>query len=190
MAERVSPLAGLPFSTDAGAEVTLRPLSLDAILQVAAWPETDSTVKAVIGELLGLDAPPVGGSASNAEAMVAALAPGRYLIVGRSAELVARFEAALPTRDATVTDLSHGRVAFQLAGRACEALLARVVAIDVGESAFPVSRVAQTSAHRIDIVLRRLAPEAFEIWCFRSFAESLAEWLLDAGAEIGAAFIR
>ena len=98
---------------------------------------------------------------------------------------MARFEAALTAADATVTDLSHGRTILRLEGEAAADVLAKGVAIDLDPAAFPTDRVAQSMIHHIDIVLHRLGPDAFELWVLRSFAESLAEWLLEAGAEFG-----
>ena len=37
--------------------------------------------------------------------------------------------------------------------------------------------------HHIDVVIHRRAETHFELWVLRSFAEALAEWLLDAGIE-------
>jgi heterotetrameric sarcosine oxidase gamma subunit len=42
--------------------------------------------------------------------------------------------------------------------------------------------------HHIDVMLHRRAESCFDLWVFRSFAEALAEWLLDAGAEDEIAF--
>jgi sarcosine oxidase subunit gamma len=62
------------------------------------------------------------------------------------------------------------------------------VAIDLDPAVFPPGRAAQTMIHHIDVLVHRTAETTFELWVLRSFAESLAEWVLDAGQEFGAAF--
>ena len=187
MAERRSALAQLPASTPTRAVVRLSEIRPGSILQVSAWPDTLAAVEAVITDLLGVQAPTVGMALADPNLTVAAISPGRFLISGMAPDLAARFEAALPSEDGAVTDLSHGRVILRLDGEAA-ALLAAAVAIDLDPSVFPPGRVAQTMVHYIDIVLHRLTRTRFDIWVLRGFAESLAEWLLDAGAEMGIAF--
>jgi sarcosine oxidase gamma subunit len=48
--------------------------------------------------------------------------------------------------------------------------------------------VAQTSVHHVDVLLHRVSSGVYHLWVLRGFAESLAEWILDAGAEFGASF--
>ena len=48
--------------------------------------------------------------------------------------------------------------------------------------------IAQTAIHHVDVLVHRLTDRSFEIWVLRSFAESIAEWLIDAGAELGIGF--
>lgn len=189
MAERASPLRGMTGSEPRGAAVTLREIRFASMLQVSAWPETVETVNTVIRELLGTDVPPTGRALVHDSSRVVGAAPGRILVAAQSADLVMRFEAALPTSDAAVTDVSHGRLILRLDGRA-EELLAKVVAVDLSPIACPPGRMAQTTIDHIDVLVHRLAPESFELWVFRSFAQSLLDWLLDAGAEIGVAFSR
>jgi len=157
---------------------------------VSAWPDTDQTVGSVIRELLGVDVPRMGRAIIQEGSRVVASAPGRTLVAAQGTDLVTRFEAALPTTEAAVTDLSHGRVILRLEGSSVEALLARDVAIDVAETAFPPGRIAQTTIDHVDVLVHRLTLDSFELWTFRSFAESLVDWLLDAGLEVGVVFSR
>jgi sarcosine oxidase subunit gamma len=189
MAERASSLARMDVAEASDAAVTLRQAHFASILQVSAWPDTVDTVEAVIRELLGVDAPEIGRGIVHDNSRVVALAPGRFLVAARASDLVTRFEAALPTSEAAVTDLSHGRLILRLDGKS-EELLAKVVAIDLAPTAFPAGRIAQTTVDHIDVLVHRLAPDSVELWAFRSFAESLVDWLLDAGLETGIAFSR
>jgi sarcosine oxidase subunit gamma len=178
MAERRSPLALLAPPAGEPADIRLtevRPLS---ILQVQAWPETDERVRRMLAELLGLDAPAVGQAVAASDVTVAAVAPGRYFIAGDADDLLERCEAALPSGDAAVTDLSHGRAILKLDGKAAIDSLQGSMLLDLERTAFPPGRVAQTPIHHIDLVVHRRSETEFELWAPRSFALSLAEWLL------------
>jgi len=179
MAERSSALTHLSGSRSEGFALT--EARYGSIVQVQAWPGTLKTVEAVlISELLDEDAPPIGSALVRSETVVASIAPGRFMLAGPG-NLSARLEAALPASDGTLTDVSHGRVILRLEGNASGRVLQSCVMIDLDPGTFPVGRVAQTAIHHIDVLIHRIDETAFEIWVLRSFAESLSEWLLDAG---------
>jgi sarcosine oxidase subunit gamma len=188
MAERLSSLAGLHWSAAADAPVSLREIRPGSILQVAAWPDTLGTVQGVMAVFLGVQVPKPGAGIAEGDVTIATVAPGRYLVAGAATDLVARFEAALPASDAAVTDLSHGLVILRLEGESAAALLQRCIAMDLDASVFPAGRVARTAIHHIDVVVHRRSATSFELWAYRSFAHSLAEWILDAGLEFPIAF--
>lgn len=188
MAERLSALAHVSASPRVQSALTLRELRPGSIVQIAAWPETLSGVQTAISELLGVTAPPVGSGAASDRVALLAVAPGRYLVSAEAADLAERFESALPSSEGAVTDLSHGRAILRLEGKAAASVLAKGVAIDLAPGAFPAGRVAQTAVHHIDVTIFRRAEEAFDLWVLRGFAEAMAEWLLDAGVELGIGF--
>jgi methylglutamate dehydrogenase subunit D len=187
MLHRRSALADLSGPAPRNAVVRATEIRPGSILQVGAWPDTLRTVETVIEELLGVQVPPVGSAVADPNLTVAAIAPGRYLISGMAPDLAQRFEAALPSADGAVTNLLHGRVILRLDGEAA-ALLSRCVAIDLDPSVFPAGRVAQTMIHHVDVLIHRQKRTVFDLWMLRSFAESLVDWLLDAGLELGVSF--
>jgi heterotetrameric sarcosine oxidase gamma subunit len=189
MPERLSALSELPTTSRANAAVTVREIRPGSILQVSSWPDTLKIVETVISELLGVQVPPVGSAVADPNLSVLAVAPGRFLLSGMAPDLAPRFEAAIPSADGAVINLAHGRTILRLEGEAA-ALWSRCVAIDLDPSVFPPGRIAQTMIHHIDVVLHRQKRTTFDLWVSRSFAEALAEWLLDAGLEIGTAFER
>jgi sarcosine oxidase subunit gamma len=81
-------------------------------------------------------------------------------------------------------------VILKLDGEASASVLATSVALDLDLAAFPAGRVAQTMIHHVDVVIHRRSETGFELWVLRSFAESLAEWLLDQGEPAGMGFAR
>jgi len=190
MAERVSAVAGLPSSASGHSSLVLREIRPRSVVQLTAWPETLQAVRAVIAELLGVAAPRLGSAAGDPNVTIAAAAPGSYLIAAAAPDLASRLQSALAAEQGTVTDLSHARTLFRLEGREAAAFLQTVIAIDLEQSAFPPGRIAQTAVHHIGVLVHRHGPAAFDLWAPRSLAESLAEWLLDAGLEFGLVFRR
>jgi sarcosine oxidase subunit gamma len=177
MAERRSALMQLEPPERSDARLTeVRPLS---ILQVQAWPETNERVRGRIAELLGLDAPAIGQAVATSDLTVAAPAPGRYVMAGNQDDLAERIAGALPPGDAAITDLSHGRAVLKLEGEGAAAILQTSVLVDLTRDAFPPGRVAETPIHHVNVLIHRRSETAFEVWAPRSFALSLAEWLLD-----------
>ena len=179
MAERASALTHL-LPAAPGKNFVLSEARYGSILQVQSWPDTLKTVQAVlISELLDEETPPAGSAIIRSETVVAAIAPGRFMLAG-PANLTTRLESALPASDAAVTDVFHGRVVLKIEGGAVERVLQGCVMIDLDKRAFPPGRVAQTAIHHIDVLVHRIDENHFELWVLRSFAESLAEWLIDA----------
>lgn len=189
MADRLSALAPISASAPEGASLVLSEARPLAILQIQAWPQTLAAVEAVVTQGLGLsEVPPAGSTATFDGGALCALGAGRFLLSTGSDDIAATFRTAFSSADAAVTDISHGRAILSLEGDAAAELLSRCVALDFDADVFPPGRVAQTAIHHVDVLVHRLTDSRFEIWALRSFAESLAEWLLDAGAGLGVRF--
>jgi len=145
-----------------------------AMVQVAAWPDSDAAVRETLDRL----------SADGGNRPLA-LAPGRYLSVGDDPALADRLQATLDVDLAAITDLSHARSAFRLTGSAARPLLQKGLAIDLDPSAFAAGAVLQSSIHHIGVIVQCAAPDTYDIYCYRGFALSLLEWLTDAAEEFG-----
>lgn len=193
MSDAISPLRGhnearVPAG-DAG--VTLTERKLVSLVQVAAWPETAEQVESILASLLGC-APPQGpsGSSGDAAGAILVLAPGRWLLESRDPRLAERLAEQVPAALGAVTDLSHARVALRVAGPKAAWILAKGLALDLHPAAFPPMKVAQSAAHEVGVVLRRLGTDSlgadsFDLYVYRGFALSFWEWLTEAAAETG-----
>jgi heterotetrameric sarcosine oxidase gamma subunit len=84
-----------------------------------------------------------------------------------------------------VIDQSHGRVAIVIAGPKARAVLAKGTAIDLHPSRFRPGQVAMTQMAHVGVHLTQTRPDVFELLVFRSFAESLFEFLTAMAAEYG-----
>jgi heterotetrameric sarcosine oxidase gamma subunit len=189
MAERLSALTHVNPGAADGAPLVLSEARPVVALQFQAWPDTLAIVEAVITQTLGLaTVPPVGSAVTLAGGSLCAIGAGRFFLFTGSEGTAATFRTAFSSSDAAVTDISHGRTILHLEGDAAAELLSRCVALDLDTAAFPPGRVAQTAIHHVDVLIHRLTESRFEIWALRSFAESLAEWILDAGAGLGVRF--
>jgi sarcosine oxidase subunit gamma len=88
----------------------------------------------------------------------------------------------------TVVDVSHGRAILRVSGAPVRDLLSGFCPLDLHPRGFPAGRCAQTLFGKMTVLLHALAEgNAFEIYVSRSFADALAEALLDAAREHGCA---
>ncbi len=187
MAEALSALAGMTASAGGG-RVTLAEVPVRTLVQVQAWPTTPQAVKDALATLPLGEIPPIGKASERGGLLVAHVAPGRFMIAGPDADLPTRLADLIPASAGAVTDLSHGRTGLSVEGEAAADVLQRCVALDLADAAFPVGRAAATMIHHIDVLIVRRRDKRFDLWVLRSFAEALAEWLLDAGLEEGIGF--
>jgi sarcosine oxidase subunit gamma len=81
---------------------------------------------------------------------------------------------------AAVTDQSDGRTILRVSGPAARDALAKLVPIDLHPSAFPSNATALTLAGHIPVQIWHSPPDGFELACFRSYAETLYEALIQA----------
>jgi sarcosine oxidase subunit gamma len=183
--ERLSPLAGLDAAPGSGA-VTLSLLAAGTILRIQAWPDTLDAVREALAEACGVSAPPIGEARAGGDATLIGIGLGAFLVLSISYATLGRLRGALPADQAALTDVSHGRSLLKLEGDAAEPVLQKCVTIDL--SRLSPGHAAQTMIDHVDVLIHRVADTDFRLLTFRSFARSLAEWLLDQGLEEGIGF--
>ena len=169
MVERTSPLAGVlapglsGLVGEAGPGVRLSTRTDLSLWQVAAWPETAAAVAARLQGEAGA---------------VVRVGPLKWWVIDGG-------RPAFPVEEAVTVDLSHDQTPIRIAGRDAEALLSRIVALDLRESAFPVGAFAATGGHHMMLKLRRADTDAFELFVMRSFARNLWETLESHAIQFG-----
>lgn len=189
MAERRSALTRSAAHAGDDARIVVGEEHPFAILQVRAWPERLAAVEAQLAEMLTLfETLPPGRAVDGVGGTLCALGAGRFLLAAANEDAAEAWRMAFQPADAAMTDISHGRTVISVTGESAAELMARCAPLDFDSGAFPPGRVAETAIHHIDVLIRRRGEAHFEVWALRSFAESLVEWLLDAGAELGARF--
>lgn len=149
---------------------TLAPLDPGPIISVALFPGGEKAVAKGL-KALGLAFPAPGTWAAKGEARIVWTGRGQAFLMGVPAPAL---------EGGAVTDQSDGWAGFALSGPGAEAVLARLVPLDLRAAAFPVGRAARAALNHMSLVLLRTGAEAFELYVFRSMARSAWHELQEA----------
>jgi len=141
-----------------------------------------------IGRALGAPLPADPNTVAVAgERRVLWLGPEQWLVVGPDGSApatAAMLRAALEEEPGSVVDVSANRTTLELSGPAAREVLEKGCALDLHPRAFPPGRCAQTLVSKVNVVLHRVGPEpTYRLLVRGSFAQYLADWLLDAMEE-------
>ena len=149
----------------------------------------------VIAKVAGLVAPPARraahGRVDGAEILVCRLAPDELLVTTAPADEAAVHAALSAACDsagcAHVTDLTSGFAAVDLIGPSVPALLARLVAVDLGPRAAPPLSVTLADVGSVRGILVRLEHRhpAFRVLVGRELGEFTWDTLVEAGHDLG-----
>lgn len=190
MVERQSPLAPIfrpgGHSNDAGnTSITLSEVTRPSIVEAASWPELHERLAAAIQAVTGLavGTTPNAGAVSR-QAVAFSVGPGRYLVSGEE-DLPARLARAVSVETGTISDLSHGRTTFRVAGPRAEWVLGKLFAIDFSLTVFPAGEGRATAHHDIFAQIQRTDAAQFDVHVFRSFARAFWITLCTAAEEVG-----
>ncbi|UGS37051.1 sarcosine oxidase subunit gamma [Capillimicrobium parvum] len=152
-------------------------------LRLAPGGDAASAAAAVLGTRL----PAPGAAHSSAEIDVLWLGPDEWLVVagdGEGDRVAQRLAAAVADAHASIVDLSAQRTVIELAGAAARDVLAKGCRLDLHPRAFAAGSCASTELARAGVILHQRSDEPlYRVFVRATFAEYLAEWLLDASAE-------
>lgn len=144
------------------AGVTLALLDPGPITSIAMFPGGEKSVSKAL-KSIGLAFPAPGNWGAKGAARIVWTGREQAFLLG----------VAPPVVDgAALTDQSDGWAGFSLNGPGAEAALARLVALDLRATAFPVGRVARVGLNHMSVILLRTAAESFEVFVFRSMART------------------
>lgn len=191
-----SPAAGLLRPGRSGREsgvpgvtITERPFLAAASLSLRAGRR--EALAARLLERFGLALPQAPSRSAAGPVSLVWSGPAQWLAFDEARQGIDRFGFAQALADAvgqaaSVTELSGARAVFHLAGPDAQEALTRLVPVDLDMSVFPAGHVALTLAGHVGVTLwRREDGEGFAICCYRSFAASLVEALLEAARPFG-----
>lgn len=145
------------------ARVTLTECAPTRITSVAPLAGKDRALGTAL-KALGLGWPKAGQSLMTGDARIIWTGRDQAFLIGVSPDGLGGVAA--------MTDQSDGWARMRLEGPGAEAVLARLVPLDLRATAFPNGSAARTGLNHMMMVLRRAGDEAFEIMVFRSMAAS------------------
>lgn len=149
---------------------TLALLDPGPITSIALFPGGEKAASKGL-KTLGLTFPGPGTWAAKDAARIVWTGREQAFLIGVSAPAL---------EGAAVTDQSDGWAGFGLSGPGAEAVLARLVPLDLRAAAFPVGRAARAALNHMSLVLLRAGPEAFKLYTFRSMARTAWHELVEA----------
>jgi sarcosine oxidase subunit gamma len=184
-----SPLTALAdrFAKAADSPARIRLREIPFLTQLTLRARSESDAAGAASTALGLPLPVVPNTVrSRRDLSVLWMGPDEWLIVAEQDGQRHRpmLERALEGRHASVVDVSAQRTVIEVAGADARDLLLKGCALDLHPQVFAVGRCAQTMLARTQVVLvARDREPNYWVLVRASFAEYLAEWLLDAAAE-------
>jgi methylglutamate dehydrogenase subunit D len=114
--------------------------------------------------------------------------PDQFLALLQDARPRPEMEAAF-AGVASLSDQSHGRALFRVAGPKAVELLAKVSSLDLDPLVFPTGSAAMTSIDHTGVTLWRESGDAggpvYSMLVFTSFSDTLWRLLVDSAAEFG-----
>jgi sarcosine oxidase subunit gamma len=189
ISERRSPLSAFADrfaqASDTPARIRLREIPF--LTQLTLRTETGTAASGAASATLGLPLPVVPNTTrSRRDLSVLWMGPDEWLLVAEQDGKVDQpaLERAVEGHHATVVDVSAQRTVIEVAGADARELLLKGCALDLHPQTFAVGRCAQTNLARTQVVLlSRDREPVYWVFVRASFAEYLAEWLIDAAAE-------
>lgn len=169
----LSPCAGL-LPLTAGS-VTLSEVLPEAITSVASLAGREAAVSAALQASVGAEFPAPNRWTGGATRIVWT-GPGQAMVLG----------PRVTPEGAALTDQSDAWAVMRLDGTGAEAVLARLVPLDVRRAHFPEGHAARTLLHHMTCTLMRVEAAAFEIMVFRSMAATAVHHLETAMRSVAA----
>lgn len=188
---RESPLTRVAIDAVAGAAVALREQPFLGHLLLRGRADGEGFAAGVAQALeLALPTQPLQLHVDAARGVsVQWSSPDEWLIIvpeGQAHATELRLRAALVGHYAVV-DVSAGQTLLSLSGEKAREVLMKSTPYDVHPARFPVGKAVGTVFAKTTATLRRPAEARWELVVRSSFADYVARWLLDAGAEFGLA---
>lgn len=161
----------------------------NTLVQVTARHGQGEAIRAALKATFALDLPAPGTASASGDMRALPIAPETWLVIApreRHLELTSKLADACGAA-ATLVDQSAGRVVLRVAGAKARDVLAKGCRVDLHPRVFGPGRVAVTPiAHVTVTVLQVNETPVFDLVVSTSYAETFAEWLVEASAEFGA----
>ena len=156
----------------------LTEVALGQVTSIAPFNGKDRVVSSAL-KSLGLSFPKPGKSSSKAGVTCLWTGRGQAFLIGTAPPEAVQGISAL-------TDQSDGWAAMCLDGPQAEAVLARLVPLDLRAAAFARGAVLRCQLGHMPVILHRTGPVAFQILVFRSMAATAVHELHQAMRSVAA----
>lgn len=142
----------------------------------------DPKLRAAVRDVVGVAPPDVRRAAFDGTRGAYWMAPDELLLALEYEEVgtaMAALASALSDTPHLLADMSDARQSFHLIGTGAAEVLAKGAPVDLHPDVFPIGAFRRTRLGQVAVGLRRSggAPESFEVFCFRSFADYVWAWL-------------
>ena len=190
--DRASPLAGWSSRFASASSVSGQFAVREVPFQSQVNLRVDAAASgAKVASVLDCELPAVANTwNAGGEYSALWLGPDEWLVVGPDGHndaLGADLRMALAGVHHSVTDLSANRTIIEISGTDARLVLAKGCPLDLHGSAFKPPQCAQTLLAKSQMILQCVdARPVFRVFVRISFAPYVAEWLLDAAAELAA----
>ena len=168
-------------------ELAIRELPFSSQVNLRADPNDADLMQRLTRSLGGLALPIVPNTVNAVgDRRALWLGPDEWLIVGPENQQEPISEAlrvGLEGGYGSIVDVSANRTVLEIRGAGARDLLSEGVPIDLDARAFGPGRCAQTLLAKAQVIIERLDRSAFHLYVRTSFADYVADWLLDAVAE-------
>jgi len=148
-----------------------------AVVEVAALPGQGDNLRRALHTAFGIEETGETPAASAVNAVCTG--PNQYLLTGFDLDTV---KAAIGSLGLAV-DQSSGKVRVSIDGPAVAGLLAKTCPLNL--AAWPVGGVHASHFLHLSCAYYRRDEQGFDLYFGRSFAESAAQWLIEAASEFG-----
>ena len=159
-------------------DVTLTEVALGPVTSIAPFAGMAEAVTAAL-QVDGLHFPAPGQTVTAGRARMIWAGQGRALLCGVEPPLALTAIAAL-------TDQSDSNAVVQVEGAMAEAVLARLVPVDLRTTALPGGHTVRTLLGHLPVSVTRTGPLVFEVMAMRSMARTLVHDLTEAAIGVAA----
>jgi len=136
-----------------------------SVLELSAWPGAGTSLTDLVTQL------------SKAGCVALAIAPERYWIISTASR-----EMPVAHDRVAVVNLSDALSVMRLSGERVKQVLQKGLPVDLHESVFKDGGHATSMIDGIAVTVVRQG-DAFDLYCRRSYRESMLHWLNDASLE-------
>lgn len=150
-------------------------LATSSAHEISAWPGNEAALGAAIHGIPTVDA--------DGEQFLFHMSPQRYWLSRTNSATAHEHLNSIDAENLAITDLSHALSVIRLSGTHVTEVLAKGLPIDLHPREFPAGSVATSAIEGIVVTVCNTG-HSFDVYCRRSYTESLSHWLNDAAQEI------